>query len=97
MARTIKTEQLAPNQIVIFENDKNKYGLRVFQSYNSIIAVYDLDDGSLTLGHDWDYSKTTVRWLLKFLNDWTNFTGYNSANIRKAIESGTIKYDPEMR
>jgi hypothetical protein len=44
-------------------------GLYVFQSYNSIIYVR-LPNGSTYLGHDHDYSRTTSRYLKKYLDEY---------------------------
>lgn len=53
-------ESYAPNQFVMtFENWK------VFQSYNSVIAI--CTDGKIYLGNDWDYSRTTGKYRNMFL------------------------------
>lgn len=77
-------------------------GYTAFQSYNSLIAVYQ--DGRLTLGRDWDYSVTTAKYLWQWLRDYCWLIirelpdGRTGADrIRKAIEAGMIKYDPDMR
>ncbi len=51
------------NQFRIYGEGKN-----IFQSYESTIAI--IENGSLTLGRDWDYSKTTSKHLYLFLNDY---------------------------
>lgn len=40
----------------------------IFQSYNSTIAI--IKDGALMLGPDWDYSKTTLKHLYLFLDEY---------------------------
>ena len=55
------------NQFVIFGGD----AMVTFQSYNSIIAKID-ENGTLFLGNDWDYSKTTLKHLYLFINDYFN-------------------------
>ena len=42
----------------------------IFQSYNSTIAI--VNNGVLTLGYDWDYSRTTLKHLYLFLRDYKN-------------------------
>lgn len=60
----MKAQQLAPNQIVI--NADNK---KVFQSYESIIAVIH-DNGKIELDQKfWDYSQTTGKYRNKFLGE----------------------------
>lgn len=41
-----------------------------FQSYDSTIATINKKTGVLTLGKDWDYSKTTLKHLYLFLQDY---------------------------
>lgn len=43
-----------------------------FQSYDSTIATINKKTGVLTLGEDWDYSKTTLKHLYLFLQDYKN-------------------------
>ena len=91
------------------ENVKNQYiitapGCYAFQSYDSLIAVYDFESGVLTLGRDWDYSLTTLTYLYQFLRNYC----YNvycqlpdgkskKAEIQKGIDNGVIKYNEDMR
>lgn len=76
-------------------------GYTAFQSYNSLIAVYQ--DGQLVLGCHWNYSVTTAKYLWQWLreNCWRVIRelpdGRTGAErIRKAIEAGLIIYNPEM-
>jgi hypothetical protein len=66
------------------------------RSYNSLVAKYELDTQKLTLGHDWDYSVTTVKHLGMFMNNWTHNLPRGAKEIQKAIDDGRIIYDPEM-
>jgi hypothetical protein len=52
------------------------------QSYETIIAFRDRATGKVTLDNDWNYSRTTTKYLSQFLN------GTNTAEIRTKIESG---------
>ena len=52
----------APNQFVIFTNEG-----RWFQSYTSMIAFVPKDGGKIQLGSDYDYSRTTMKYLCRFL------------------------------
>lgn len=95
--------------------NKNQYVLRdgkgiIFQSYNSIIAVYNYDDKTLTLGKDWDYSTTTSKHLYLFIDDYVDTLtdeGYllsseirSTSNkrklINKYIEKGIINYEEDL-
>lgn len=96
----MKVEQLEnKNQFVIYTGDA-----RIFQSYNSVIAIYEREK-PLLLGKDWDYSKTTLKHLYIFLEHyvycdiWDNRIKYcknKRKAIQEAINEGLIKYDEEL-
>lgn len=69
------------NQFIIETKDKI-----IFKSYNSIIAVKSKSTGKITLGRDWDYSRTTGKYRNQFL-------GEGIAVTREKIESGEYKVD----
>ena len=71
------------NQFVITDWENT-----IFQSYNSICAMYDWN--TLTLGRDWDYSNTTIRHLYQFLSDYVWLDNLNTKVIRKSIENWKI-------
>lgn len=52
------------NQFIIRQGD-----LCIFQSYESICAIYNIETRQLTLGRDWDYSRTTMKHLYIFIHD----------------------------
>lgn len=54
------------NQFIIRSN-----GEITFQSYDSTIAILSREGGgTLTLGKNWDYSKTTLKHLYLFFNEY---------------------------
>ena len=66
-----------PNQFMIDEGNKV-----YFQSYNSIIAMIDYDNGKAYLDRRyWDYSVTTGKYRNQFL-------GENKAETQRKIDSG---------
>ena len=74
------TGDTVPNQFVITINT-NKGTKRIFQSYDTIIAVSD-EDGKITLDeNNWDYSQTTARYRNNFLCE-------NTAETRRKIKNG---------
>ena len=95
-----KVEQLEnKNQFICYNGEET-----IFQSYSSVVAI--IKDGVLTLGRDWDYSKTTLKHLYIFLENYVYCRPYEekvkySSNkrqaIQKLIDEGVIKYDEEMR
>lgn len=74
-----------PNQFII-ENE-NVY---TFQSYDSIIAIVDFDNSTITLGSDWNYSTTTSRYRNKFFEGLGLDELGDTASVRKAIKSGEV-------
>lgn len=78
----VKVRHFAPNHTVI----QTGYG-NAFQSYDSIVAF--VGDGTVTLGPDWDYSRTTM----KYLGQWL---GRNAKEIRQRVADGTYTIDKDL-
>lgn len=80
-----RTGNAVANQFFITTNNG-----RFFQSYRSIVAKVD-NKGQVWLSADWDYSRTTMKYLYQFLRGfgWYNL---NASEVRKLIKSGTFKY-----
>ena len=74
-----------PNQFII-ENGN----IYTFQSYNSVIAVVNFDNSTITLGGDWSYSTTTSRYRNKFFETLGLYEMSNTESVRKAINDGEI-------
>ena len=74
-----------PNQFMI--NDGNVY---TFQSYNSIIAVVNFDNSTITIGYNWDYSTTTSRYRNKFFETLGLDEMSDTASVREAIKNGSV-------
>ena len=77
------TCKTVPNQFVItIETDKGTK--RIFQSYDTVIAVRD-ENGNITLDeNNWNYSKTTAHYRNKFLYE-------NTAETRRNIKKGVYQ------
>jgi len=73
---------MANNQAILNDGDKV-----IFQSYESIIAV--VENGQVSLSDHWDYSKTTKKYLCKFLN---NTVG----EIKILIANGTYQLNIDV-
>lgn len=93
---TIKAEQMTgrtgnpiPNQfkIRVTGQDDNKV---IFQSYNSTILIIDFRTNTLTFGRDWDYSRTTSKYLHQFFNEELR-ENISCNEIRQALKEGTIE------
>ena len=97
----LKVEQLEnKNQFVVKDNEKV-----YFQSYDSLIAIYERATQKLTLGCDWNYSNTTRKHLYIFIDRFVYGEVYevvsNEAHnkrkaIQKLIDQKVIKYDKNM-
>lgn len=91
MEMNFKVEQMinnndnpAANQFVIYAEHK-----KIFQSYDSIIAIVDYEKKTVTLGEDWNYSKTTGKHRNIFFKDYANMPDLASPNgIRAALKNG---------
>ena len=55
-----------------------------FQSYQTVIAKINRTTNEVTLSEDWDYSRTTVKYLNRFLSTETK-------DIKSSIEAGKYK------
>ena len=74
----------AMNQFVIYADNK-----KIFQSYDSIIAVVDYTNKTVTLGDNWDYSVTTGKHRNIFFRDYANIPDLASKKgILDAMKNG---------
>lgn len=74
---------LAVNQAVLSEGNRV-----IFQSYDSVIAI--VEDGKVSLSEHYEYSKTTMKYLCKFLG------AKSILEVRKSIKSGEYKIDIDI-
>ena len=79
----MKVEQFHVKNQFVIKDDNATY----FQSYNSIIAK--ISNGVVTLGSNWDYSKTTGRYRNMFL-------GEDKRETEGRLASGEYKIDPKL-
>lgn len=83
----MKVEQFYnKNQFIIFGGD----AMVTFQSYNSIIANID-NRGTLNLFEDWNYSKTTLKHLYLFLNNYKYLASDFTKNLIDKVLKSTNK------
>ena len=74
----------AANQFVIYGEGK-----KIFQSYDSIIAVVDYNNKTIELGEDWNYSRTTSKHRNIFFTDYVNMPDLGTLEgVRKALKNG---------
>lgn len=80
----MKIEQIVNNQFRV-RTDKGVY----FQSYNSVVA-FKGNDGKVVLGANYRYSRTTMKYLISFLNlD-------SIKEVDMAVSSGKFIVDEEL-
>ena len=74
----------AANQFVIYGEGK-----KIFQSYDSIIAVVDYNKKTIELGEDWNYSRTTGKHRNIFFADYVNMPDLATLDgVKKALKNG---------
>ena len=61
-----RTGRAVPNQFIIRDDVK---GITTFQSYDSMIATINYRDNTITIGEDWNYSRTTDKYRNKFFEE----------------------------
>ena len=81
------------NQFVLHEAN----GDISLQSYDSLVCQIRKGglgfDRVVAFGRDWDYSRTTVKYVNKFLTDNGLDVLAGTQNIREGIERGHARYD----
>ena len=78
----MKIKVIAKNQFLFYINDKT-----YLQSYDSVVACKD--GGIPILYKDWDYSKTTMKYVNRFLSDMFN-KRITKRDINKMAKEGKI-------
>lgn len=77
------------NQVVIeFERGKPCY-CKILQSYQSLVCMIDLENNKVDFGDDWDYSRTTMKAVCKFLSDEIGGK-WDKKEIERALKDGYI-------
>lgn len=73
------------NQFVIKDDNR-----KVFQSYDSTIVECEYTDTqcNIIIGYDWDYSRTTTKYLKMFLMDEIGLTDEEVEQIKKELRKG---------
>lgn len=68
----MKIEQFKNKNQFIIKDNETIY----FQSYDVIIAKYNKKDGLILDNYYWDYSKTTLKHLYMFIDEFCDFETY---------------------
>lgn len=74
------------NQFLIEGN-----GFNLLQSYDSQVAK--IEKGLLILGNDWDYSRTTLKHVYLFINDFLNWLNDEQYNLLYDLNEKTNKHE----
>lgn len=77
-----------PNQFIITDHTTNR---TTFQSYDSMIATIDYQNNTITLGEDWDYSRTTGRYRNQFFDEQGFYGLASTKGLTNALKTG--KYE----
>jgi len=71
-----------PNQFIIQDGERV-----TFQSYDSTIVTIDYDKKTVTVGRNWDYSRTTGKYRNYFMQEYLHDMR-NTDEFRKALNTG---------
>ena len=74
------------NQFLIEGN-----GFKLLQSYSSQVAK--IENGVLYFGCDWDYSRTTLKHVYLFINDFLNYLNDEQYGLLYDLSEKTNKHD----
>lgn len=77
-----------PNQFIIRDDKTSR---TTFQSYDSMIATIDYQNNTITLGEDWDYSRTTGRYRNQFFNEQGLSDLASTKGLMEALKTGKYK------
>lgn len=92
----MKVEQyLAKNQFRLYDRLQN-----ILQSYDSKVIEITNNPGCIQciiLGRDWDYSRTTSKYVYQFLDDYSNMRIYGIANKRKYVNDLIEEYKQDYK
>jgi hypothetical protein len=83
-----------PNQFEIIQTKKD-YTKHIFQSYSTIIAEIEYKNSKRKIvfdTHALNYSRTTNRYLYKFMKSKFHFSAMNRKKIDELIEQKKIKF-----
>ena len=87
----VRVRQLAnKNQFVIYYNNENNPCLNVvcFQSYATLICYYSSNENKLYINYSmYDYSKTTLKHLKMFINEYTPFNYDNKTQFDNFLQT----------
>ena len=79
------------NQFVIEFIKPNNFSVLCFQSYKTLISVYDCETKQMLINwRYWDYSKTTMKHLKIFVNRFTYFDYVNKQQFLCEIKNNTL-------
>lgn len=74
-----------PNQFIIRDNATDR---TTFQSYDSMIATIDYQNNTISLGEDWDYSRTTGRYRNQFFSEQGFSDLASTKGLMEALKTG---------
>ena len=83
-----KVSQLQNNQFILQDLDNN---VIYFQSYESLICKIE-NDYKITLYNNFDYSKTTSKYLHQFLNEFTYYDLYDFIKKNDIRKNKSLQY-----
>lgn len=83
-AKKVSVQQLENKNQFVITYSINGVTYWAFQSYYSLICIYCPSTKEMLLNNSkWDYSKTTLKHLKIFINEWTCYNYENKAQFMK--------------
>lgn len=80
----MKIFSLANNQIVVVQDDS----LTLFSYDTAVCKIVRSGSYEIIFSHDWEYSKTTTKYVCRFLTDYFSpYKDFNKSAIKKMLDS----------
>lgn len=76
------------NQYVLFDKANNR---QIFRSYNTNIAVYNMNKNKIIVSDTWKISATTLKYFCRWLEQISGCEKANKAIIEKCLKTGNIE------
>ena len=86
----MRIDNMAVNQTVVMTGEET-----IFFSYETPVAK--IDHGFLVLSSKaFDYSRTTSKYLMRFIREYTSFNPANKKAVEKLIKDGNVFVQDEL-
>lgn len=99
--RHMSARVMSYKDVIVAKNTNDAWGVKycyidnaiILKSYNSVVAVYNIDNGFMFLLPRYDYSVTTLRHIRAFFEDYAPHIWYDLKDIRREVCDNVILVD----